>query len=71
MYVGAPDPRDEIFLAGDPPVHLLFEGGIFGDSATAAIVVNSVRQVVERSPGPAHHPRRRPAAPRSLADSWP
>lgn len=51
MYVGAPDPRDEIFLAGDPPVHLLFEGGIFGDSATAAIVVNSARQVVEAKPG--------------------
>jgi 4-hydroxy-tetrahydrodipicolinate reductase len=51
MYVGAPDPRDEIFLAGDPPVHLRFEGGIFGDSATAAIVVNSVRQVVEARPG--------------------
>ena len=51
MYVGASDPRDEIFLAGDPPVHLLFEGGIFGDSATAAIVVNSARQVVEARPG--------------------
>jgi 4-hydroxy-tetrahydrodipicolinate reductase len=51
MYVGAVDPRDEIFLAGDPPLHLLFEGGIFGDSATAAILVNSVRQVAEASPG--------------------
>jgi 4-hydroxy-tetrahydrodipicolinate reductase len=51
MYVGAADPRDEIFLAGDPPVHLRFEGGIFGDSATAAIVVNSVRQVVDARPG--------------------
>jgi 4-hydroxy-tetrahydrodipicolinate reductase len=51
MYVGAPDPRDEIFLAGDPPLHLLFEGGIFGDSATAAILVNSARQVVEAPPG--------------------
>ena len=51
MYVGAPDPRDEIFLEGDPPVHLRFEGGIFGDSATAAIVVNSVHQVVAAAPG--------------------
>lgn len=51
MYVGAPDPRDEIFLEGDPPVHLRFEGGIFGDSATAAIVVNSVHQVVAARPG--------------------
>lgn len=51
MYVGAPDPRDEIFLAGDPPLHLRFEGGIMGDSATAAILVNSIRQVVEATPG--------------------
>lgn len=51
MYVGAPDPRDEIFLTGDPPVHLRFEGGIFGDSATAAILVNSARQVVDARPG--------------------
>ena len=51
MYVGAPDPRDEIVLDGDPPVHLRFEGGIFGDSATAAIVVNSVHQVAAASPG--------------------
>jgi 4-hydroxy-tetrahydrodipicolinate reductase len=51
MYVGAPDPRDEIFLEGDPPVHLRFEGGIMGDSATAAILVNSTRQVVDATPG--------------------
>lgn len=51
MYVGAPDPRDEIFLEGDPPVHLRFEGGIMGDSATAAILVNSTRQVVDAPPG--------------------
>ena len=51
MYVGAPDPRDEIFLEGEPPVHLRFEGGIMGDSATAAILVNSTRQVVEATPG--------------------
>jgi 4-hydroxy-tetrahydrodipicolinate reductase len=51
MYVGAPDPRDEILLEGDPPVHLRFEGGIMGDSATAAILVNSTRQVIEATPG--------------------
>jgi 4-hydroxy-tetrahydrodipicolinate reductase len=51
MYVGAPDPRDEVTLEGDPPVHLRFDGGIQGDSATAAILVNSTRQVVEAAPG--------------------
>lgn len=51
MYVGAPDPRDEIQLEGTPPVHLKFVGGIPGDEATAAILVNSVRGVVAAAPG--------------------
>lgn len=51
MYVGAPNPRDEIHLTGDPDVNLVFQGGIAGDSATAAILVNSIAQVVAASPG--------------------
>ncbi len=51
MYVGAPDPRDEIFLDGDPPLHLAIEGGTPGDAATAAILVNSLAQVAAASPG--------------------
>jgi 4-hydroxy-tetrahydrodipicolinate reductase len=51
MYVGAPEPRDEVFLHGSPDLHLRFLGGIPGDSATAAILVNSVPQVVAAAPG--------------------
>lgn len=51
MYVGAPDPRDEVHLEGDPAVDLVFRGGIPGDSATAAILVNSIPQVVAATPG--------------------
>ncbi len=51
MYVGAPDPRDEIFLEGDPPLHLKIEGGTPGDAATAAILVNSLPQVAAAPPG--------------------
>ena len=51
MYVGAPDPRDEVFLSGSPDLHLRYEGGIPGDPATAAILVNSVPQVVAAAPG--------------------
>jgi hypothetical protein len=51
MYVGAPDPRDEIVLDSTPPVHLKFVGGIAGDQATAAILVNSVHGVVGAQPG--------------------
>ncbi len=51
MYVGAEDPRDEVFLDGSPDLHLRFEGGIPGDQATAAMLVNTVRQVVEAPAG--------------------
>jgi 2,4-diaminopentanoate dehydrogenase len=51
MYVGAPDPRDEILLEGDPPLSFLVPGGVPGDLATAAILVNSARQVAAASPG--------------------
>lgn len=51
MYVGAPDPRDEVILRGLPPVHLVFQGGIPGDQATAAILVNSLHQAVAAPSG--------------------
>jgi 4-hydroxy-tetrahydrodipicolinate reductase len=51
MYVGAPQPRDEVILVGTPDVHLRFQGGIPGDAATAAILVNSLPQVVAAAPG--------------------
>ena len=51
MYVGAPDPHDEVRLRGSPDVTMRFEGGIPGDGATAAILVNSIAQVVACEPG--------------------
>jgi len=51
MYVGAPDPRDEVFLYGDPDLHLQFEGGVPGDQATAAMLVNTLPQCVAAAPG--------------------
>ena len=51
MYVGAPDPRDEVVLESTPPLHLRFVGGIAGDEATAAMLVNSLHGVVAARPG--------------------
>jgi 4-hydroxy-tetrahydrodipicolinate reductase len=51
MYVGAPDPRDEVVLESTPPVHLKFFGGIAGDQATAAILVNNLHGVAAAQPG--------------------
>ena len=51
MYVGAPDPRDEVVLESTPPIHLKFLGGIAGDQATAAILVNNLHGIVAAQPG--------------------
>lgn len=51
MYVGAPDPRDEVVLESTPPIHLKFHGGIAGDQATAAILVNNLHGVAAAPPG--------------------
>ncbi|MCR9244366.1 MAG: dihydrodipicolinate reductase [bacterium] len=51
MYVGAPEPRDEIVLDSTPPVHVSFPGGIAGDEATAAMLVNNVHGAVAARPG--------------------
>ena len=51
MFVGAPSPRDQIHIEGEPSVDLVFQGGIAGDTATAAILVNSIAQVVAATPG--------------------
>ena len=51
MALGLPEPRDEISMLGDPDLHLVVPGGLPGDAATAAIVVNSIPLVVEAQPG--------------------
>ena len=47
MYFGAPDPQDTVEIDGDPPVRMSVAGGLHGDIATAAIVVNAVPSVVQ------------------------
>lgn len=51
MYVGAEDPRDRVQVEGDPPMELLVPGGIFGDTATVATLVNTAALVGEARPG--------------------
>ncbi|MDQ7858810.1 MAG: dihydrodipicolinate reductase [Armatimonadota bacterium] len=51
MAVGAPDPRDEIILDADPPIHVTAAGGIHGDVATCAIAVNAIPLVLSAPPG--------------------
>lgn len=51
QYVGAPDPRDEVRIEGDPDLTMQIPGGIHGDTATPAIVVNSANRVISGAPG--------------------
>jgi hypothetical protein len=51
MYVGAPDPRDSVEIDGDPPVQMTIAGGLHGDVATAAIVLNAASSVIRAAPG--------------------
>ncbi len=51
MYIGAEDPHDAIRIVGTPDINLRIEGGVAGDKATAAVLVNSIDAVVNAKPG--------------------
>jgi 4-hydroxy-tetrahydrodipicolinate reductase len=50
-YLGAPETYDAVIIKGSPSLHFKAIGGIHGDTATAAIVVNSIPKVVAAAPG--------------------
>ncbi|MGH9142211.1 MAG: NAD(P)H-dependent amine dehydrogenase family protein [Vicinamibacterales bacterium] len=50
-YLGAPESFDAVRIAGNPPISMQIAGGVHGDVATAAIVVNSIPKVVGAAPG--------------------
>lgn len=49
--VGEPESFDEIKISGTPDLHSRIQGGVNGDIATGAIVINSIPRVLEASPG--------------------
>ena len=51
MYIGAASPYDAVRIVGTPDLRLRIEGGVAGDQATAAILVNSIPAVVAAAPG--------------------
>jgi hypothetical protein len=51
MYLEADDPHDAITIHGDPPVHALLKGGIHGDRATVAALINAAPKVLAAPPG--------------------
>ncbi len=51
MYLGAPNPHDSVLIDGIPPVDMTIRGGVQGDSATPAIIVNSLPRLKKLEPG--------------------
>lgn len=49
--IGERNPYDKIYIDGTPEIDSLIRGGIDGDSATAAIIVNAILQVIGAPPG--------------------
>jgi hypothetical protein len=50
-YVGAESPRDHVLVDADPPVDATVTGGVSGEAAAAAVLVNSVPRVLAARPG--------------------
>jgi len=46
-----PEAFDQILINGSPPVDLIIRGGVHGDLATAAVVVNMIPKVAAAKPG--------------------
>jgi 4-hydroxy-tetrahydrodipicolinate reductase len=51
MYLGAPNPHDSVLIDGTPPVDMTIRGGVEGDSATPAIIVNAIPNLRKLEPG--------------------
>ncbi|HEY5611630.1 MAG TPA: dihydrodipicolinate reductase [Thermoanaerobaculia bacterium] len=52
MYVGAEDvAADRVIVKGVPDLELVIKGGVHGDRATAAMVVNAIPRVIAAHPG--------------------
>ncbi len=51
MYLDAPNPHDAIQIEGEPPLDLLIRGGVAGDQATAAALVNTAPRLLQAAPG--------------------
>jgi 4-hydroxy-tetrahydrodipicolinate reductase len=51
MYMGADRPRDAVAIDGKPGLQVEIPGGVMGDEATIAAVVNAIPRVLEAQPG--------------------
>jgi len=50
-YLGAQNQHDSILIEGVPPIDLTIKGGVHGERATPAILVNSIPRLESLEPG--------------------
>ena len=51
VYIGAPNPHDSILIDGTPSIDMTIRGGVEGDTATRAILVNTIPKLKGLEPG--------------------
>jgi hypothetical protein len=51
MYLDAKNPHDAIKIEGEPPLDVVIHGGVAGDHATVAALVNTARRILNTQPG--------------------
>jgi len=51
MYLDAPNPHDACQIDGNPPLKLMIDGGVAGDAATVAALVNAAPRVLKAPAG--------------------
>lgn len=51
MFLGAPEPHDRIVVGGRPPLDVCVRGGVAGDDATVAALINVVPRLLAAVPG--------------------
>ena len=51
MYLDAPLPHDAIVVKGRPDLNLVLTGGVAGDDATVAALINIVPRLLAAAPG--------------------
>jgi len=51
MYLDARDPHDAVQIEGEPPLNVVINGGVAGDQATVAALVNTAPRLLNAPPG--------------------
>lgn len=49
--IGQADPHDRVVVEGEPPLDVIFRGGVHGDIATSAITLNAIHPLMQAAPG--------------------